>query len=404
LKLSGIIRGNVLWLGIVSLLTDLSSEMIYPLLPFFLTHTLGAGPAFLGLVEGVAETTASMLKLASGWFSDRVGRRKPLVLAGYGIASVVRPLIAIATAPWHVLFVRFTDRIGKGIRTAPRDALLAESVDPTNRGAAFGFHRGADHAGAVIGPLAASAVLLAAPNNYRLVFALAAIPAAMSVVVLWSKVRETPRAASTQKVQPKFEGFGGLPRELRTFLVIVLIFTLGNATDAFLLLRAQQLGVPVALIPVLWAALHVSKMVWSVPGGMLADRFGARHAIVAGWLLYAALYAALAAATDVWHVWALFIAYGLFYGLTEAPEKAMVAALAPAHRKGAAFGAYHFAIGIGALPASVIFGLLWQQYGAVVALLTGTALAVLATALLLLSRLESRVEVIDGKAGDGSAR
>jgi MFS family permease len=404
LKLLRIIRGNVLWLGVVSLLTDLSSEMIYPLLPFFLTHTLGAGPAFLGVVEGIAETTASLLKLASGWVSDRVGRRKPLVLAGYGIASVARPLIAIATAPWHVLLIRFSDRIGKGLRSSPRDALITESVDVAHRGTAFGFHRAADHAGAVIGPLAASAVLLAAPGNYRLAFALAAIPAALSVIVLWLKVRERAVPTSQTKPQPRFEGFAILPKPLRTFLVILVVFTLGNATDAFLLLRAQQLGVSVAMIPVLWAALHVSKMIWSVPGGLLADRFGARRAIVTGWLLYAALYAALAAATAAWQVWLLFSAYGLFYGLTEAPEKAMVAALAPAHRKGAAFGAFHFAVGIAALPASVIFGLLWQRYGAATALLTGAALALLAAFLLLMTRLDSRIEAIDGETENGSAR
>jgi MFS family permease len=404
LKLSRIIRGNVLWLGVVSLLTDLSSEMIYPLLPFFLTHTLGAGPAFLGIVEGIAETTASMLKLASGWVSDRVGRRKPLVLAGYGIASIARPLMAIATAPWHVLLIRFSDRIGKGIRSSPRDALITESVDVAHRGAAFGFHRAADHAGAVIGPLTASAILLAAPGNYRLAFAFAAVPAALSVIVLWLKVRERAMPTLQKETQPRFEGFAILPKPLRTFLLILVLFTLGNATDAFLLLRAQQLGVSVAMIPVLWAALHVSKMTWSVPGGLLADRFGARRAIVTGWVLYAALYASLAAATAAWQVWLLFIAYGLFYGLTEAPEKTMVAALAPAHRKGAAFGAFHFAVGIAALPASVIFGLLWQRFGAATALLTGAALALLAAFLLLMTRLDSRIEAIDGETENGSAR
>ncbi|HEX6062784.1 MAG TPA: MFS transporter [Longimicrobiales bacterium] len=388
MKLSGIVRGNVLWLGIVSLLTDLSSEMIYPLLPFFLVQTLGAGPAFLGIVEGIAEATASLLKLASGWFSDLVGRRKPLVLIGYGIASVARPLIAIATLPWHVLTIRFADRIGKGIRSAPRDVLLAEAVEPAQRGAAFGFHRGADHAGAVIGPLAAAGILLLAPANYRLVFAIAAIPAALSVLVLWLRVRETRAVATIGKTEPVFRGFALLPRSLRLYLLILVLFTLGNATDAFLLLRAQQLGVPLAMIPALWAALHVSKMSWSVPGGMLADRFGPRRSIIAGWLLYALVYAAFAYATNAWQVWALFIVYGLFYGLTEAPEKALVAALSREGRRGAAFGAYHFAIGVAALPASVIFGVLWQRFGAAVALWTGAALALAAAACLMAVRLD----------------
>lgn len=378
-------RGNVLWLSIVSLFTDLSSEMIYPLLPFFLTTTLGAGAAFLGVVEGIAETTASMLKLASGWFSDRVRKRKPLVLAGYSIASISRPLIALAAAPWHILVIRFSDRIGKGIRSAPRDALLAESVDAGVRGRAFGFHRGADHAGAVLGPLAASGILLLAPGQYRLVFALAAVPAFISVLILWTRVHET---ASPARLEPKarFEGLGGLPPAFKKFLFVIVLFTLGNATDAFLLLRAQQLGVDIALIPMLWAALHVSKMTWSVPGGALADRFGPRKAIVAGWLLYAAIYAGFAVANSEWQVWALFLGYGLFYGLTEAPEKALVAQLAPADRRGAAFGAYHFAIGVAALPASVIFGLLWQQAGAPVALFTGAGIALLATLLFLINK------------------
>ncbi|HUP90340.1 MAG TPA: MFS transporter [Longimicrobiales bacterium] len=388
MRLKKIATGNVLWLAVVSLLTDFSSEMIYPLLPFFLTTTLGAGPAFLGIVEGVAETTASLLKLVSGWFSDRVGKRKPLVLIGYGTASVARPLIALATAPWQVLAIRFSDRVGKGIRTAPRDALLTDSVDEDVRGAAFGFHRAADHAGSVVGPLAASAVLLAAPGNYRLVFALAAIPAAASVLVLWLKVRESGNTMPATR--PSFAAWRELPSEFRLFLLAVVLFTLGNATDAFLLLRAQQLGVPLASIPLLWAALHVSKMTWSVPGGMLADRKGPRIAIISGWLLYSVVYMAFAFATSAWHVWALVLVYGLFYGLTESPEKALVASLAPADRRGGAFGTYHFAIGVAALPASVIFGLLWQRFGSATALFAGAAIALAATLLFFFAGIGSR--------------
>jgi MFS family permease len=388
-SLRGIIRGNVLWLGVVSLFTDFSSEMIYPLLPFFLTQVLGAGPAFLGLVEGVAETTASLVKLASGWFSDKVGKRKALVIAGYGIASVARPLIAIAVAPWQLLAIRFSDRVGKGIRTAPRDALLADSVDPAMHGAAFGFHRGADHAGAVLGPLAATGILALAPGRYRLVFALASIPAIISVFVLWLRVRENTGALPLE-AKARFQGFHGLPRRFHWFLLIIVLFTLGNATDAFLLLRAQQLGVSIALIPLLWAALHVSKMAWSVPGGVMADRLGSRPAIISGWLLYALVYCAFAFASSAWHVWALFLVYGLFYGLTEAPEKALVASIAPADRRGAAFGAYHFAIGVAALPASVIFGLLWQHYSAATALLTGAGIALTAALLFFFSRIGER--------------
>lgn len=401
-----LVRGNVLWLGVVSLFTDLSSEMIYPLLPFFLTTTLGAGAAFLGLVEGLAEATASLLKLASGWFSDRAGKRKPLVLAGYGLASLARPLIALAAAPWHVLTIRFADRIGKGIRSSPRDALLADSVAAQVRGAAFGFQRAADHAGAVLGPLAASAILLLAPGQYRLVFALAAIPAWVSVVVLWRFVQErTVEHVATNAI--RFEGLHGLPRSYRRFLIVIVIFTLGNATDAFLLLRAQQLGIAVAWIPALWAMLHVSKMAWSVPGGMLADRAGPRLAIASGWLIYAVIYAGFAFAASAWHVWLLLGAYGLYYGLTEAPEKALVAALSPRERRGAAFGAYHFAVGVAALPASVIFGVLWQRFGSAFALLTGASLALTATLLFLfadIGRPAPLTEALHGTADNPADR
>lgn len=379
-----LLRGNVLWLSVVSLLNDAASEMIYPLLPLFLVGTLGAGPAFLGLVEGVAEATASVLKLVSGWLSDRVGRRKALVGTGYGIAAAGRPLIALAVAPWQVLLVRFADRVGKGLRTAPRDVLLAESVEPARRGAAFGLHRAADHAGAVVGPLLATGLLLLLPGRLRLVFALAAIPGLLTVLVLWRRVRDVPAAGEETAAGPPRVGWRELGPVFPRYLLVLVLFTLGNASDAFLLLRAQQLGVAVALIPLLWSALHLSKMVWSVPGGVLADRFGARGAIVAGWALYAAVYAGFAVAGAAWHVWALFLVYGLFFGLTEAPEKALVAALAPTAARGRAFGAFHFAVGLAALPASVLFGAVWQAFGAPAAFALGASLALVAALLLLL--------------------
>ena len=377
----GLMRGNVLWLSVASFLNDAASEMIYPLLPLFLTGTLGVGAAFVGVVEGVAESASSLLKLASGWLADRTGRRKAPTALGYAIAALGRPLIAATAAGWQVLAVRLADRVGKGIRTAPRDALLAESVPAEQRGAAFGLHRAADHAGAVAGPLIASALLLAWPGDLRTVFALAIIPGLLTVgAVLW-KVRETapvPAAAAAPPL-PRWSELGPtLPR----YLAVLALFTLGNASDAFLLLRAAEAGVPVAAIPLLWGALHVSKAVFSVWGGRLSDRIGARRAIVAGWMVYAAVYAGFAVVGAAWQVWALFLVYGLYFGLTEAPEKALVAALAPDGRRGSAFGAYHAAIGIAALPASVLFGVLWQVFGAPVAFAAGAAFA-LAAALLL---------------------
>lgn len=380
-----LLRGNLLWLSVVSLLNDSASEMIYPLLPVFLTGALGASAGFLGVIEGVAEASSSLLKLASGVIADRLGRRKQLVAWGYAIASVGRPLIAVATAAWQVLAIRFADRVGKGLRTAPRDALLAESVPPELRGTAFGIHRAADHAGAVVGPLAASAILLAVPGRLREVFAFALIPGLVTIAVVLLKVRDpAPKVAAApagarRTVLPPFRAMGPVfPR----YLAVLVLFALGNSSDAFLLLRAQRLGVALALIPVLWAALHASKMAWSVIGGRMSDAAGPRLAIVLGWLTYAAVYAGFAAARAEWHVWALFLVYGLFFGLTEAPEKALVASFAPREYRGSAFGWYHAVAGVAALAASILFGVIWDAFGPAAAFLTGASLALAAAALL----------------------
>jgi MFS family permease len=376
-------RGNVLWLSAASFLNDAASEMIYPLLPLFLAGTLGAGAAFVGLVEGAAESLSSLLKLASGWVADRTGRRKRLTVLGYGIAALGRPLISVAAVGWHVLAVRLLDRVGKGLRTAPRDALLAESVPEDRRGAAFGLHRAADHAGAVAGPLIASALLLALDGDLRTVFALAVIPGLLTVAVVAGKVRETaPAAPPAGAAAPPLPRLRELGPVLPRYLGVLVLFTLGNASDAFLLLRAHDVGVPTAAIPLLWGALHVSKSAFSVWGGRWSDRVGARTAIVAGWMVYAAVYAGFAFVDAAWQVWALFLVYGLFFGLTEGPEKALVARLAPSGLRGSAFGAYHAAIGLAALPASLLFGIVWQAFGAEWAFAIGAALA-LAAALLL---------------------
>jgi MFS family permease len=380
---TALLGGNVLWLSLVSLLNDAASEMIYPLLPLFLVGTLGASTTMLGAIEGAAESASSLLKLASGWLSDRMRRRKPLILWGYAIATFARPLVGLASTAGQVLAIRFSDRVGKGMRSAPRDALLAGSVPPTHRGRAFGLHRAADHTGAVIGPLIASALLLVI-IDLRIIFALAVVPGLIALVVIVTRVREYGPAPVDATAPQLEQAASSLRRPFVLFLMSVFVFTLGNATDAFLLLRAADLGVPVAAVPLLWAAHHVSKVVWSVPGGALADRFGARRAIIAGWCAYAATYAGFAVATTPLHVWSLFLLYGLFYGLTEGPEKALVAGLAQAGTRGGAFGAYHFVVGIGALPASILFGALWHRYGAPTAFLTGAGLAGGAAAFLLL--------------------
>ena len=374
------ITGNVLILGLVSLFTDISSEMIYPLLPLFLTTVLGAGPAFLGLIEGVAESTASLLKLASGIVSDRVRSRKKLVLAGYAISSAARPLTALAASPLAVLFIRFADRVGKGIRTSPRDALIADSIDPAIRGKAFGFHRSMDHAGAIIGPLIATMLLTWFVSDLRAVFWLAAIPGGAAVLLIVLKVREVEPAH--RKADSNF--FEILPTgRLRSYLLILLLFTLGNSSDVFLLLRAGELGVTPARIPLLWTYFHVVKMLATMPFGSLSDRIGRRGVIVAGWGVYALAYTGFAFARTELHVWLLFAFYGLFYGLTEGVEKALLADIADPAERGTAFGWYNFAVGIGALPASLLFGFIWQRLGPPAAFGIGALLAFLAAVLLL---------------------
>jgi len=373
---------NVFALGWTSFLNDTASEMIYPLLPVFLTTTLGAGAAFLGLIEGIAESTASLLKLFSGWFSDRIGKRKGLVLFGYGLAAVARPLISISHAAWQVLLIRAGDRAGKGVRGSPRDALVAGSCEESERGKAFGLQRAMDHAGAIVGPLLASGLLFLVPGNYRLTFALASIPGLLTLPLIAWGVREIkpPASSTAQGVRLTLAPFSG---KFKAYLAILVLFTLGNSSDAFLLLRAKALGVGIALLPILWIVLHIVKMTTSIPGGMLSDKIGRRGVIVAGWLIYALTYLGFGLAGKAWQAWTLFAFYGLFFGLTEGVEKAFVADLVPETLRGTAYGLYNFAIGIAALPASLLLGLIWQTtQSALLAFGLGGALAFLASLLL----------------------
>lgn len=386
---------NVIALGAVSFFTDVSSEMIYPLLPVFLTATIGASAGVLGAIEGAAETTASLLKLASGWWSDRARRRKPLVVLGYTLAAIARPLMAIAQSASQVLAIRLTDRVGKGIRNSPRDALIAESVHPSIRGRAYGFHRAADHAGAVIGPVTAFVLIQWLAFDVRSVFWLAAVPGALAVITVVGFVRDAARPplahrANAENQPPAAKApatgagnqAGRLPGAFWGYLAVVLLFTLGNSTDAFLLLRASELGVPVALLPILWAALHVVKSAASTPGGALSDRIGRAPTLIAGWTVYAIAYLGFAFATEAWHAWALFAVYGLYFALTEPTERALVADFVGPERRGTAFGWFHLTIGIGMLPASVIFGLVWDGFGPRSAFLVGASFALIAAVLL----------------------
>lgn len=367
---------NIIALGATSFFTDVASEMMYPLLPLFLATVLGASASYIGVIEGAAESVAALLKLLSGWWSDRVASRKRLVLLGYGIASVIRPLTGSARTAAQVLAIRVTDRVGKGIRSTPRDALIAESVNPAIRGRAFGFHAAMDNAGAVLGPLLAFGIIQLWHPSLRTVFWLTAIPGALAFLTLWWFVRDTPHEI-TGAHAPKLLG-GDLPRRFWMYLAVVFVFTLGNSTDAFLLLRARQLGVAIVLAPVLWAFFNFVKAALGTYGGALSDRVGRRPLIVGGWMLYAAVYFGFAVAGVAWEAWALFGVYAVFYAMTEGTEKALVVDLVPSTRKGTALGWYNLAIGLGAFPASLLFGAVWDRAGAEAAFVMGASLALVA--------------------------
>jgi len=383
---------NVIALSVVSLLNDTSSEIIYPLLPAFLFLALGASPFAIGVIEGFAESVASLLKLFSGYISDRFGTRKLLVFIGYALAAVTRPFLAFAGTWPQVLAVRMTDRVGKGIRGAPRDALIAGSVPKKDRGFAFGFNRAADHFGAVLGPIAAFLLLMlfaVDPQNptlreYQQVFLFASVPVVIGLLIVGIFVRENAKkpAAATEPAPPLKLSLRGFDGNFKRYLVVVAVFTLSNSTDAFLLLRATQVGISPAVLPLLWMTLHFSKVVFSLLGGGLSDRFGRKALIISGWIVYALVYCGFAFVSSPWQCWALFIIYGAYFGLTEGVEKAFVADMVPEGKRGTAYGLYNLAIGITVFPASLLFGLLWTEFNEVTAFVISAGVSILAVVML----------------------
>ncbi len=358
LKGLGSLPRTVWLIGLISLINDSASEMLYPLIPLYLASVLMAGPRALGIIEGIAEATASLLKLISGVIVDRSRRTRPWIIFGYGLAGVGRPLTAfVGSWPW-LLAVRFTDRVGKGLRTSPRDALLAASIDAERRGLAFGLHRAMDNAGALIGPLVAS-LLLATGMGLKEIFLWSAIPAVLCLVLAFS-LKEAPEIPlpSAQKLDWRLSD---LPPLFKRYLVVVALFTLGNSSNMFLLLRARELGVPSAQIPLLWAAVSAVAMLFSTPLSALSDGGRRLPLLVGGYLAYGIFYFGLGmvASNGAW-IFGLFAFYGMFMAATEGVEKALVADLAPPERRGAAFGWFNLTSGIFLLPASVIFGWLYQ--------------------------------------------
>ena len=384
---------NVWATTLTSLLTDISSEMIFNLLPLFLANVLGASTALIGLIEGIAETTSSLLKGVSGWLSDKWGARKGLAVAGYSLSAVAKPFLYLATSWAGVLVVRFADRIGKGIRNSPRDALIADSVSAEQRGAAFGLHRAGDTAGALIGMVIALAVVLATQaqavelsrETFQTLILISILPAALAVVVLIVGVREVRKVrASEDGVRLK----GALNPDFRYFLGVIALFTLGNSSDAFLILRAQERGLNVAGVLGMLISFNLIYSVFSAPLGALSDRIGRRRLLIGGWLVYGAIYLGFAVAQTAAHIWIVYALYGLYYAATEGTAKALVADLIPPEQRGTAYGYYNMVVGLMALPASLLAGVLWQGvggwggFGASAPFIAGAALALLAAGLL----------------------
>ena len=362
----------VVSLGLVSLFNDIASEMIYPLLPAFLTATLGAGTAAVGIVEGVAEATAAFGKGAFGWLSDRRARRKPFVVAGYAASVATRPLLAIAPGWGAVVAIRFLDRIGKGVRTAPRDAMIAGAVEPGRRGIAYGFERAMDNSGAMIGPLVAALLLKLWFTDLRPVFALSIVPGLAALAILLFRAKEEKNAPAPSA---PLANRPPLPSRFYAVIGVFTLFALANSTDAFLLLRARQCGVPLWAIPALWAFFNGAKALTNTPLGALADRIGRMPTVLAGWIVYAGVYFAFGRVTSAGAIWALFGIYALYYALTEGAQRAYVADVAGEGARGRAFGIFHLCVGLAALPASILFGVLWERLGPAAAFDIGGALA-----------------------------
>lgn len=365
---------NVFFLGLVSLFMDTSTEMIHPLIPIFLSETLQASKTFIGIIEGIAESTASILKVFSGWLSDRIGRRKPIIFWGYGISVLSRPILATASSWIYVLIYRFTDRVGKGVRTAPRDAIIADSTDKSLLGRAFGFHRAMDTIGAVIGPSTAFLLLSVFHNRVQSVFWFSMIPGAFALISILLFVKEVcPQC----KMAKGMIALKGLDRRFNIFLIISALFTLGKTTEAFLILRAQEIGISITTIPLIYLTFNIVAATLSTPAGLLADRIGKRKTIMMSYIFFTLLFLGFALAERPSHAWSLFIGYGVFVALNEGVQRAYVATLIRPEIKATGYGIYHTTVGLAALPSGIIGGILWQQIGSYALFYFGAVMSLL---------------------------
>ena len=371
---------NVFAAGLVSFFMDVSSEMVYPLVPLFLANVLGVNKSVIGLIEGIAESTASLLKVFSGWFSDRIGRRKGLMGVGYAVSVLSRPLIALAVAWQHILASRFIDRFGKGIRTAPRDAIIAESSDPGVMGRAFGFHRAMDTLGAVIGPALAFFLLSAFTGDFRKVFWVSMIPGIIAVALIVFLIKEKKKALPERHERPKLT-LAHFDWRFKFFVVITTLFAIGNSSDVFLILRSQQLGITTAMIPVVYLTFNLVYALSAIPAGIAADRFGKKRVVLVGFILFALIYYGFAVAGSATAAWVLFGLYGVFMGLTEGVQKAFLTTIIPPDFKATAFGVYNTAVGLALFPASLIGGWLWDRVSPAATFYYGSAMAAVSTLL-----------------------
>jgi MFS family permease len=389
---------NVFAAGLVSFFMDVSSEMVYPLVPLFLANVLGVNKSVIGLIEGIAESTASLLKVFSGWYSDRIGRRKGLMGVGYAVSVLSRPLIALAVTWQHILASRFIDRLGKGIRTAPRDAIIAESSHPQVMGRAFGFHRAMDTLGAVIGPALAFFLLSVFAGDFRKVFWVSMIPGIIAVLLIVFLIKEKKKALLERHERPKLT-LAHFDWRFKFFLVITTLFAVGNSSDVFLILRSQQLGIATAMIPVVYLTFNLVYALSAIPAGMAADKFGKKKVVLVGFILFALIYYGFAVADSPSAVWALFCMYGVFMGLTEGVQKAFLTTIIPPDFKATAFGVYNTAIGLALFPASLIGGWLWDRISPAATFYYGSAMAAVSTLLFIVF-----IAVMDRKATDHENR
>jgi MFS family permease len=375
---------NVFALGLVSFAADVASEMLYPLIPIFLTVTLGAPVAVLGVIEGLAEGTASLMKVASGWYSDRLPLRKPLVAVGYGLSAVGKLLLATAFHWPQVLVARVSDRFGKGVRTSPRDALIADFSDPAHFGRAFGFHRAADTAGAVLGPLIGLAILqIVGEQHLRPVFLIAVVPGFFSVLLI-GLVRERRREPKPVVSGERRIDLSGADAVFWMFLSISLLFALGNSSDTFLILRAKDLGLGLTVVILMYVVYNAGYSLLSLPAGIVADKVGKRALVTGGFFVYGLVYMGFALTGQGSALWPLFLVYGVYMALTDGMARAMVAELAPSEKRGTFLGLYHTGIGMMAVAASVLAGVLWQAVGKPAPFWLGASTGFAAAALMLL--------------------